>query len=53
VVGPILGQIQGAEVETGGEVSGEVFFRVVVGVGVAVDLDSGERRSCELHDEDL
>lgn len=39
VVGPILGQTPGAEVETEGEVLGEVFSRVVVEVGVVVDLD--------------
>lgn len=38
-VGPIPGQIPGAGVETEGEVSGEVFFRVVGGGGVAVGQD--------------
>lgn len=48
--GPILGQIHGAEVGTEGEALGEVFFRAVVEVGVAVDLDLGEHRY-ELHDQ--
>lgn len=38
-VGPILGQTSEAEVETEGEALGEAFLRVVVEVGVVVDLD--------------
>ena len=37
-VGSLLGQVSGAEAETGGGALGEVFFRVAVGVGVAVGL---------------
>ena len=39
VVGSILGQTSEAEVETEGEALGEGFLRVVVEVGVVVDLD--------------
>ena len=39
VVGPILAQISGAEAGTEGEALGEVFLRMAVEAGVAVDLD--------------
>ena len=41
-VGSIPGRTRGAEVETEGEALGEVFFRVVVEVGVVADLDLEE-----------
>ena len=37
--GPTLGQTPGVGVEIEGEALGGVFFRVVVEVGVVVDLD--------------